>query len=111
MHSLPGTRPAARAPHAPKCHTAGDEEVQYILVEVDNEIGKAHLQPGKPLQLQGLDTDAPTLSLGPGIRLQGTYEGAMGSVMVFEKAQDGQGQPEAKYVCHTDKKLKFHQAQ
>lgn len=89
---------------------AGDEEVQYVVIELGADIDTALLQPGKPLTLTGLDTDAPTLTLGDGAPLQGSYEESLGSLLVFEKGEDSDGQPAAKYVCHTDKKLRFQPA-
>ncbi|KAI8467119.1 MAG: hypothetical protein J3K34DRAFT_524025 [Monoraphidium minutum] len=62
----------------------GDEEVQYILVDLPDGAPAEIDAPGAVLTLQGLDTDEPALVDGDGnVLLRGRHQDTLGSVLVM----------------------------
>ncbi|KAL6756907.1 hypothetical protein V8C86DRAFT_2637378 [Haematococcus lacustris] len=94
----------------------GDEEVQYITLELPANVPEEWLKPGAALTLQGLDTDYPTLKFPQGTVLKGIYGPTLGTTMVFATTP-GQGSqeeasvpPGASFVGLAESKLVFTQA-
>lgn len=105
----------------------GDEEVQYVLVDLPAQQAAELLRPGATLHLQGLDTDGPVLTDGAGQTVcQGCYEEEVGTVMLLRNSsssastgeaagpadasgpqQAGAPSPQLQYQCHTEQRLRM----
>ncbi|GIL45767.1 hypothetical protein Vafri_2919 [Volvox africanus] len=64
--------------------TEGDEEVQYVLLDLPRDVA-VWLNPGEKLVIQALDSDTPVIKLQNGIVLQGKYEEHLGDILLLEK--------------------------
>ncbi|GIL71893.1 hypothetical protein Vretifemale_2355, partial [Volvox reticuliferus] len=64
--------------------TEGDEEVQYVLLDLPRDVA-VWLNPGEKLVIQALDSDTPVIKLQNGIVLQGKYEEHLGDILLLDK--------------------------
>mmetsp|Transcript_14889 Transcript_14889/g.44948 ORF Transcript_14889/g.44948 Transcript_14889/m.44948 type:complete len:142 (-) Transcript_14889:2595-3020(-) len=106
-----------------------DEEEMYVLLDLAS-LGRLKLaeniMPGQTIQLQGLDTYAPTITLADGTVAEGCYEDTVGTCLVLEEPRPGgttaiggaqgsdiggsggggqSGRGQLKYLCQTEKLL------
>jgi general transcription factor 3C polypeptide 6 len=65
-----------------------EEETEYVVLDLDEVFNGAAVPANCPYTLTGLDTMAPVLTLGNGLRLIGEYEETMGSVLIFSESED-----------------------
>ncbi|KAH8963804.1 hypothetical protein BDL97_04G030900 [Sphagnum fallax] len=66
-----------------------EEETEYVVLDLDEVFNGAAVPANCPYTLTvslGLDTMAPVLTLGNGLRLIGEYEETMGSVLIFSES-------------------------
>ncbi|KAH9564607.1 hypothetical protein CY35_04G034300 [Sphagnum magellanicum] len=66
-----------------------EEETEYVVLDLDEVFNGAAVPANCPYTLTvslGLDTMAPVLTLGNGLKLIGEYEETMGSVLIFSES-------------------------
>jgi general transcription factor 3C polypeptide 6 len=63
-----------------------EEETEYVVLDLDEVFNGAAVPANCAYTLTGLDTMAPVLTLGNGLKLIGEYEETMGSVLIFSES-------------------------
>ncbi|XP_048565964.1 uncharacterized protein LOC125545949 [Triticum urartu] len=62
-----------------------EEEEEYVLLELDGCL-YSNIQPDAPYILSGLDTLAPNLIVGDGVKMIGEYEETVGTYYLFSES-------------------------
>lgn len=64
----------------------GDDEEEYVLLNLDGVLGQVDIPPNAPYTLSGLDTLNPVLVIGDKVKLIGEYEETIGTCIVFSES-------------------------
>ncbi|KAM6960592.1 general transcription factor 3C polypeptide 6 [Aplochiton taeniatus] len=83
-----------------------EEEEQLVVVELSGIINNDFLSKYQDTcKILDIDSQKPLMQVGRYV-FAGQYEDALGTCVLFEEGQEnGDGNPELKYKCHTVKKL------
>ena len=69
----------------------GDEVVEYVVLELPSS-SEALLGPGNNVKLMDLSSEKPKIQLEDGTVLEGSYEGSIGTLMLYERHAGDSGQ-------------------
>ena len=99
--------------------TEGDELVEYVLLELPSTF-EPLLAAGSKLKLLDLSSEKPKIQLENGSALEGTYEGSLGTIMLYSNErhardtgqpstsnQDASSAPSVKFKGLTESKAVF----
>ncbi|KAI3434600.1 hypothetical protein D9Q98_002668 [Chlorella vulgaris] len=86
----------------------GQEASVYVVLDLPDLA--AMPPPGSLLQLQGMETQQPTLQLADGTRLVGAFSETVGTQLVLADSATGiGGGHRVELLAHTDKRISFTQ--